>query len=184
MAKISVATEIKQQVNMPDIINRYIVAKPRHNRIPCPFHDGEDYNLSYKKGFFKCFVCGMSGDIFKFVSSYFNLTFAESVGKINEDFLLGYSLHEKPSYRDQLKMIERQKALRESQKTKEHLEKEKEDAYWKLFDEVALYEEIIQSSAPKLAEEDLKPQFIEALHNLEYKKYLLGLAESERWGYA
>ena len=90
-SEIKVAAEIiKERVSVPDVIAMYAPnPAPRHNRIPCPIHHGEDYNLSFQSKRFKCHVCGAGGDCIDFVKALYGLKFAETVRKINADFHLG-----------------------------------------------------------------------------------------------
>ena len=42
-----IAQAIRDSVTMSEIVKVYAPSTPpRHNRIPCPFHNGKDYNLS------------------------------------------------------------------------------------------------------------------------------------------
>lgn len=81
---------IKDRVTMDDIVGGYFPnPHPRYKRIPCPLHGGKDYNFSYNRKFYKCFVCGQSGDVIKFVQTHFNISFADAIKKINRDFNVG-----------------------------------------------------------------------------------------------
>lgn len=53
----------------------------------CIFHDGDNTpSLQVKEGFFKCYACGLKGDIFKFLELKYKLNFYEAV-KYLADFL-------------------------------------------------------------------------------------------------
>mgnify|MGYP003311815932 CR=1 FL=1 len=62
--------EIKQSLSMHDVLARYGIEVKR-NMCSCPFH-GVDKHPSMKvfKDGFKCFGCGMNGDVFTFVQEY------------------------------------------------------------------------------------------------------------------
>ena len=47
----------------------------------CPFHTEKtpSFNVNPDKGFFKCFGCGVGGDVVKFVELHQKLTFPEAV---------------------------------------------------------------------------------------------------------
>lgn len=61
----------------------------RHNRCPCPIHNGKDYNFSLTDSGYKCFVCGASGDVIALVKEVCELsTRADAMKKINQDFNL------------------------------------------------------------------------------------------------
>lgn len=106
----------KERLTMEDIVGGYFSdPPPRHKRIPCPLHGGKDYNFSFNNKFYKCFVCGESGDILSLVSKYFHLSFVDTVRKINNDFGLGLDI-DSPSVESVTAVREaaaRQAALRE-----------------------------------------------------------------------
>ena len=100
------AVAIKQIVTMPDVLERYTSSfAPRKNRIPCPIHNGEDYNFCFSDSGFHCFVCGASGDVIGFVQELFSLRFIDAVKKLNDDFGLGLPTGEaKNSHFDKAKI--------------------------------------------------------------------------------
>lgn len=50
----------------------------------CPFHGEKtpSFNVNGDKGFFKCFGCGVGGDVIKFVELYDKVAFPEAVRQI------------------------------------------------------------------------------------------------------
>lgn len=108
---------IKDRVTMDDIVGGYFPnPPPRYKRIPCPLHGGKDYNFSYNRKYYKCFVCGQSGDVIKFVQTNFNLSFADAIKKLNHDFNVGLPIDgsDVNTIRDLQLKAERQKAEREA----------------------------------------------------------------------
>ncbi len=92
MPKIAQQTidKIKNKISLSQYISRY--ADVKHKRgsdyvCCCPFHDEKtpSFYIHDDKQFFHCFGCGVSGDIFKFVSLYDHLSWYESVLKIAEE---------------------------------------------------------------------------------------------------
>ncbi len=92
MPKISQQTieNIKNKVSLSQYISRY--ADVKHKRgsdyvCCCPFHDEKtpSFYIHDDKQFFHCFGCGVSGDIFKFVSLYDHLSWYESIIKIADE---------------------------------------------------------------------------------------------------
>ncbi|MGD1822649.1 MAG: DNA primase [Pleomorphochaeta sp.] len=92
MPKISQQTieNIKNKISLSQYISRY--ADVKHKRgsdyiCCCPFHDEKtpSFYIHDDKQFFHCFGCGVSGDVFKFVSLYDHLSWYESVLKIAEE---------------------------------------------------------------------------------------------------
>ena len=49
----------------------------------CPFHGEKTPSFHvYDKGFFKCYGCGVGGDVIKFVELYDKVTFPEAVRQL------------------------------------------------------------------------------------------------------
>ena len=86
-----IAQTIHNSVSMEDAVGMYVPQyQPRHHRIPCPIHNGRDYNLSYTDHGYKCFVCGASGDVIGFVKEVCELaTRPDAMKRISTDFNLG-----------------------------------------------------------------------------------------------
>lgn len=120
-----IANAIHSSVTMGDVIGAYCPDyEPRRNRIPCPLHNGKDYNFSFTSTGYKCFVCGESGDVIKFVQSVLSLrSRSDAMAKINDDFRLGLPLDREISTAENNAFIERRKALE-----RKRLEKEKWEA--------------------------------------------------------
>ena len=89
-----IAEAIHDTVTMGEIVKVYAPSPPpRHNRIPCPFHNGKDYNLSLMPHGYKCFVCGAAGDAIAFVKDLLGLsTRADAMRRINSDLRLNLPL--------------------------------------------------------------------------------------------
>ena len=83
-----IAQAIRDSVTMEDAVRMYVPGTvPRHHRIPCPFHNGKDYNFSYNTHGYKCFVCGASGDVIGFVKDICECsTRSDAMKRINLDF--------------------------------------------------------------------------------------------------
>lgn len=84
----SVIAEIKNNVNIVDVIGEVVkLTKSGRNYLGlCPFHQEKtpSFNVIEDKQFFHCFGCGKSGDVFKFLEEYRNITFMESVKILSE----------------------------------------------------------------------------------------------------
>ncbi len=78
--------EIKQKLNIVDVINRFTPLKKRgRNHIACcPFHGEKtpSFTVSEELQIFKCFGCGKSGDIFTFVQEYERIDFREALTEL------------------------------------------------------------------------------------------------------
>ena len=79
---------VQQSLNIVDVVSEYVklVKKGREFVGLCPFHDDHrpSMNVSESKQIFKCFSCGMGGDVIKFVQMQENLTFPQAVARLAE----------------------------------------------------------------------------------------------------
>lgn len=80
--------EIRNSVNIIDVVHNYVALKKRGKNFLglCPFHQEKtpSFTVSEDKQIFHCFGCGAGGDVFKFLMSYKNISFMESVQEIAE----------------------------------------------------------------------------------------------------
>lgn len=75
--------QIRSNVDIVDIISSYIPLTPKGRNYfgVCPFHDDHkpSMSVSKEKQIYTCFSCGATGNVFKFVMDYENVSFPESV---------------------------------------------------------------------------------------------------------
>lgn len=85
------AQAIHDTVTMEQVVRFYLPGTTiRHNRCPCPFHHGKDPNFSFTQYGYKCFVCGVTGDVIAFVKDICECaTRVDAIRRINSDFRLG-----------------------------------------------------------------------------------------------
>ena len=80
--------EIRNSVNIVDVISSYINLTPKGKNYfgICPFHDDNNPSMSVStdKQIYKCFSCGATGTVFKFIMDYENISFQEAVQKVAE----------------------------------------------------------------------------------------------------
>jgi DNA primase len=79
--------EVKQRANIADIVGHYVTLKrggADSLKGLCPFHDEKSPSFSVRPnvGMFKCFGCGESGDVYKFLQQIDLMTFTEAVEKV------------------------------------------------------------------------------------------------------
>ena len=78
--------EIRQKADIVDIVKEYIplTQKGKNYFGVCPFHQDHSPSMSVsrERQLFKCFSCGMAGNVFKFVSEYENISYLEAVAKV------------------------------------------------------------------------------------------------------
>ncbi len=78
-----VVEEIRQRINIVDVIKDVVsLNKKGKNHLGlCPFHTEKtpSFNVNEEKGFFYCFGCQESGDVFTFLMKYNNNSFYETL---------------------------------------------------------------------------------------------------------
>jgi len=87
MNKIDTQTinEIRNSLDIVEIISNYLplTAKGKNFFGVCPFHDDHSPSMSVskEKQIYTCFSCGATGNVFKFLQDYENITFVEAIKK-------------------------------------------------------------------------------------------------------
>ncbi|MFT4211056.1 MAG: DNA primase, partial [Microbacterium sp.] len=79
--------EVKARTNIADIIGERIALKPAgvgSLKGLCPFHDerSPSFHVRPQVGFYHCFGCGESGDVYTFLQRMDHLSFAEAVERL------------------------------------------------------------------------------------------------------
>lgn len=77
--------EIRNGVDIVEVITGYIplTSKGKNYFGVCPFHDDHSPSMSVskEKQIYTCFSCGATGNVFKFIQDYENISFLEAVKK-------------------------------------------------------------------------------------------------------
>lgn len=85
----SATQEIKARLNIADIVRRYVTLQRHGSRwvAPCPFHQETkpSFSVNEEEGFFHCFGCQASGDIFDFYARINGLEFRETLEQLAEE---------------------------------------------------------------------------------------------------
>ncbi len=80
---------IKERLNLADVARRYITLTRAGGRwvAPCPFHQETkpSFSINEEEGFFYCFGCQASGDLFDFYARINGLEFREALEQLAEE---------------------------------------------------------------------------------------------------
>jgi DNA primase len=178
--RINATQTIKERLTMFDVCQQYGFEPNRADFICCPFHNEKTPSMKIYRGDkgYSCFGCGASGDVISFVQKLFNLSFQETLKKIDNDFCL--NIYSDKSFEELRKMHYQQKQF-EAKKEREKAEKEQaENEYWQVFDEWKRLDDNFKKYKPKTGNEELHPLFVEALQKIALQEYLLGCFEMRR----
>lgn len=170
----SFAEIIYNRVTMDDVIRMYAPNPvPRHRRVPCPLHNGHDYNFSYTDSGFCCFVCGRTGGVIRFVMEMFNLDRDGAMRRINADFGLGLPFDRRISVREQARFNDTANRLRRQRNEIERIKAAEREHYWKLWDEWIALDKIIRRCKPTRPGEPCDPNWAYAVNRISYVQYLI-----------
>ena len=175
MNKYSLAAEaIKERVSMPDAIARYApIPAPRRNRIPCPVHNGTNFNLGFSDRLYHCFVCGSGGDVISFTQHVFGIDFRAAIEKINNDFEIGLPIKRRMTLREQREAEQKHREIMAERERKEQEERAYNDLYTSLCNEWHRLSKNKEVYAPKSPDAEWNPLFVEALQKIDYQEYLI-----------
>jgi DNA primase len=108
-----VLDQVRNAVDIVDVIDSVVPLKKTGAswKACCPFHkeNTPSFNVSSDRQRFKCFGCGVSGDVFKFIQLYDNVEFPEAVRKVAGR--AGISLPERNAPGDEARREERRALL-------------------------------------------------------------------------
>ncbi|MGH7803758.1 MAG: DNA primase, partial [Candidatus Binatia bacterium] len=81
--------QVRDRTNIVEVISRYVSLKRsgRGHMGLCPFHGEKtpSFSVSGERGFFHCFGCGVSGDVYKFLMQIEGLTFPEALERLAKE---------------------------------------------------------------------------------------------------
>lgn len=167
-----IADEIHESVTMEDVLRVYTPdIKTRRHRCPCPFHNGKDYNFSYTRNGYKCFVCGVSGDVITFVKDSLGLsTRVDAMKRINADLRLNLPIDSNVSV-ELSADVARKRAEREK--------REREAEEWKKKRE-ALVNEWIELDRIKRTADPMSDEYADAVKRIDRVSYQLDCQEGDK----
>ena len=89
---MSIFEEVKEQLNIQQVIEYYGFKVNRARQFVCPFHNDHKPSASIKNDYFHCFVCGAGGDLITFTAKYLNLHNIEAARELVREFNLNIDI--------------------------------------------------------------------------------------------
>ena len=94
--------EIRNNLDIVEVISNYLplTSKGKNYFGVCPFHDDHSPSMSVskEKQIYTCFSCGATGNVFKFIQDYENISFLEAVKKIADKSGIQVNIKGKTDY--------------------------------------------------------------------------------------
>ena len=179
-----IANEIKNRLDTIQVFEYYGLQPNRKGFICCPFHNEKTPSFKVYKGNggYHCFGCGEHGDIVSFVQKLFNLSFPETLRRIDADF--GLNIYGDHTFEELRKSRYKQMAIKAERERKKHQKEVAESEYWKAFDEWKRLDDNRRIYRPKSPVEELHPLFVESLQKLSYQEYFVDCLDERRKQYA
>ncbi|MGK7312172.1 MAG: DNA primase [Candidatus Longimicrobiales bacterium M2_2A_002] len=98
-----VVEEVRERADIVEVIGEHVDLKRsgKEFKALCPFHNEKtpSFYVVPGKGFYKCFGCGESGDVFGFLMDYVGLSFNEAVEKLASRY--GVEIPKQKEYREE-----------------------------------------------------------------------------------
>lgn len=182
MRRNDIAFQIKQRVNIQQAAARYGYEQNRAGFIRCPFHNDKTPSLKIypNSNSYYCFGCGVGGDVISFIMHLFRLDFTGAIIRLDEDF--GLYLIRRANSREQAWAREAMAEWKAKARREPALEFWYGIIYRTVCAEFRRMRGIYLGKKPKSPEVSLNPDFIHALHNLEYFEYWLESYNTfEKW---
>lgn len=155
---MSIFEEVKQRLNIRQVVEHYGYKVNRANQFICPFHNDHKPSASIKNDYFNCFVCGAGGDLITFTAKLHGLSNINACKKLDQDFHLGLS-------QQPMSHIDRLKADRERVKRQSELKRQREE------------EELIQHIGNVLADYHRYLWQGKQLYPYDHKRHIRALQE-------
>ena len=89
---MSIFDEVKEQLNIQQVIEHYGFKVNRARQFTCPFHNDHKPSASIKNDYFNCFVCGAGGDLITFTAKYLGLSNLEAAKELVRVFGLNIDI--------------------------------------------------------------------------------------------
>lgn len=113
---MSIFDEVKQELNIRQVVEHYGYKVNRAGQFTCPFHNDHKPSASIKKDYFNCFVCGAGGDLISFTARLHNMKNYDACKKLAEDFNLNVA---PPQTQEERLRADREKAKRQAELRKQ-----------------------------------------------------------------
>lgn len=88
----SIFEEVKDQLNIRQVVEYYGFKVNRARQFVCPFHNDHKPSASIKNDYFHCFVCGAGGDLITFTAKYLGMSNIDACKELVREFGLNIDI--------------------------------------------------------------------------------------------
>ena len=113
---MSIYDDVKQSLNIREVIEFYGVKVGRNGSFCCTFHNEKHPSASIKNDYFNCFACGVGGDLITFTAKLHGIGNYDACKKLAEDF--GLNIAQPQTQADRLR-ADRERAKRQAEQKQE-----------------------------------------------------------------
>lgn len=89
---MNIFEEVKQRLNITQVIEHYGFKVNRARQFVCPFHNDHKPSASIKNDYFHCFVCGAGGDLITFTAKYLGMNNLDAAKELVKEFNLNIDI--------------------------------------------------------------------------------------------
>ena len=89
---MSIFEEVKEQLNIRQVVEHYGFKVNRARQFVCPFHNDHKPSAGIKDDYFHCFVCGAGGDLITFTAKHLGLSNLEAAKELVREFGLNIDI--------------------------------------------------------------------------------------------
>lgn len=89
---MSIFEEVKEQLNIRQVVEHYGFKVNRARQFVCPFHNDHKPSAGIKDDYFHCFVCGAGGDLITFTAKYLGLSNLDAAKELVREFGLNIDI--------------------------------------------------------------------------------------------
>ena len=106
---MSIFEEVKQQLNIMQVIEHFGFKVNRAKKFICPFHNDHKPSASIKNDYFNCFVCGTGGDLITFTAKYLSISNLEACRELVRAFNLNIDISTAEEKKEQYEAYRRRR---------------------------------------------------------------------------
>lgn len=171
------AAIIRATLTMEQVVGVYLPSERiRRGFIACPFHGEKVGSLKLYDDSFYCFGCHARGDALDFVGKLLDLSPAESIRRMNDDFQLGLPAGN-ATMEQRLSAQRRSAELIRQREEAQRARREREEAYLELQDEWTRLAVQMRDNAPTDRDAPYPAAWAEAARRIDQAGWALDGAE-------